>query len=153
MKLTLTLLALVVALSACKVMALGDTASTPSSAAQPQTCPEVRSLDPSAFRDIPAGACVTLMPPAARKAERQSWCPAGSVLQSRGNVLSLIGAIKTLLRRDGDEFFLVAPDQSGVKFVKLEQDSQYVYLNEARIFEKNPDGGYTCLIDTLASLP
>ncbi len=114
-------------------------------------CPPVNTLDPRAFASYPAGMCITLMPPAAMNPDPQIWCPAGADLPRAGNRLSLIGDVKTLLRRDGDSFWVVTPD--GLDSPALEHHGGDVVLGGVSLLRERGNGRYTCLIDTLVSRP
>ncbi len=120
------------------------------------TCPTVGTLDPSAFRKYAPGACVTLVPPAAPKPEHQRWCPAESELPLNGNVLTLIGEVKTLLRRDVETslFYVVVPDpEKGVRYEPLGRAGVFIVMDEYRLFRETSVGRYVCLVDTLVSMP
>lgn len=127
----------------------GCGAASPTPTANP--CAEVKTLAVEAFQAFPPGACVTLMPPASAEPSRALWCPAGSALPSTGSTLSLIGAVKTLIRRDKDKFDVVGPGASGaMTFTPLIRSGNYLVLaNETRLFEDKGGGDYICLVDTL----
>ncbi len=117
-------------------------------------CPQVNTLEPSAFAGFPAGSCITLMPPAAMKPEAYIWCPVNGDLPLAGNRLDLIGDVKTMLKREGDSFSVVTPDrEKGVIFVPLEHSNGDVVLNAVSLFREQGSQHYTCLVDTLVSIP
>lgn len=125
-----------------------------SPAASTDQCPQINTLYPSAFARLPAGSCITLMPPAAMKPEPSIWCPVDGDLPLAGNRLNLIGEVITMLKREGDAFSVVTPDrEKGVIFVPLEHRNGNVVLNGVSLFRERGNGHYTCLVDTLAPIP
>jgi hypothetical protein len=88
--------------------------------------------------------------------ESSIWCPANSELPLKCNRLNLIGEVKTMLRREGDVFSVVAPDSAssgGITFVPLAHEGGYVWLDSTPVFRELGSVHYLCLTDTIVSIP